>query len=329
MRFCLLLFMAFCASWGNAQDFSLFRAREFGAYAKEILRIVDDMGNPVPGAHVWGGLQTGDHLNDYSVIDGYSDANGVYVIKGKCTNRIRCDIRKKGFYRSEFLLKNYGCSHVVNNGKWEPYGNVTVVVLRRIDRLGEMFVPNGSGAGVGRWSIPVREAWTGFDLEKFDWVTPYGSGVYEDVLLKFSTAINNEYKDFRLEMEVCFTNNPFAGAYVCKKGAYSDFPWPRCADSNACYVAQLKYVNERRPDGTHVSNVLSKDECLIFRTRTTVDRKGNLLSAHYGVISGEWSLGSETIRVGDACFNNKENDVCIEDGYYLRKAVKEDSQRGK
>ena len=87
-----------------AQDLALYRAREFGAQAKECLRVVDQDGSPVAEAKVWGGLQTGGHLNDSIAINGFTDTNGEYVVEGKCTNRIRCSITKTGYYKSEFVL---------------------------------------------------------------------------------------------------------------------------------------------------------------------------------------------------------------------------------
>ncbi len=226
----MVISSAFC---GIAQDVSLCNARAHGALAKECLRVVDQDGLPVADAKIWGGLQTGGNLNDFTPISGMTDTNGEYVIQGKCTNRIRCDIIKDGYYRSEFLLPNYGYNHTVKKGKWQPFGSVTVIVLRQIKGLGKLVVPEGTGSNVGRWNVPVWDRWIGFDLEKFNWTY------------------------------------------------------------------------------------------MVFRTRTKVDGEGRLVSAHYGVISGAWIFGSETMRIGDACFNSTVNDIMIEDGYYLRKSVRE------
>lgn len=65
-------------------------------------------------------------------------------------------------------------------------------------------------------------------------------------------------------------------------------------------------------------NFPKKNGFFVFRTRTRTDDKGNLSAACYGVISGVWVSGETTMRIEDAAFNPKENDVDIEDGYYLR-----------
>ncbi len=202
---------------------------------------------------------------------------------------------------------------------WGRYGNHLAPYKNSGDVIGAKRIRQQcwelGHTGMGRW--------VGFDLEKFDWTAPYGTGEKSDMLIRFASNIKNAYFDFKISMDVCFTNNPFGGAYICKKTTGSDFTWSECADTNETFVTEFNYTCERRPDGTRVIDRLSDDSYLVFRTRTTVDSSGNLASAHYGVISGGWLFGSETMRVGDACFNSKENDARIEDGYYLRKDVKE------
>ena len=126
------------ATGPSADEMALYRARRYGAEAKECLRVIDQDGCPVAGARVWGGLQTGGNLNDFTAISGYTNTNGEYVIEGKCTNRIRCDITKVGYYPSELCLSNYGYSHSVSNGVWIPYGEKRVVTLKKIKRPGKM-----------------------------------------------------------------------------------------------------------------------------------------------------------------------------------------------
>ena len=316
-------FMIVFALYASAQDLALYRARQYGALAMECLRVVDPAGLPVAGAKVWGGLQTGGNLGDFTPISGVTDTNGEYVIQGRCTNRIRCDMTEDGYYRSEFLVTNYGYTHTVKDGKWRPFGHVTIITLRPITGLWKLMVPSGDVNNVGRWCIPVWDCWVGFDLQKFDWMPPYGNGVNNDMQVRFKANIKNQYFDFKIAMDVCFTNSPFAGAYVCTKNRGSDLTWSECADTNQIFSTEFNYVCERRPDGRRIKKTLSENSYMVFRTRTKVDDDGNLMSAHYGVISGEWMFGSETMRFGDACFNSTANDTLIEDGYFLRKVVQE------
>ncbi len=60
----------------------------------------------------------------------------------------------------------------------------------------------------------------------------------------------------------------------------------------------------------------------MFRTRTRVDKDGNLVGAHYGKILGRWLSDTEYMILSDGCFNPVENDVNIEDGSGLRDAIR-------
>lgn len=311
------------AAGPSAEVMALHNARTFGALAKECLRVVDDEGKPVVGATIWGGLQTGGSLDDFIPIRGTTDTNGEYVIEGKCTDRMRCDISKDGFYKSEFLVTDYCYKHSLDDGKWQPYGTTNKVILRDIRNLGTLLVPSGSPRSACRWEIPVWGRWIGFDMELFDWVQPFGNGKHDDVLLMFQADVKDPIFDICHTMSVCFTNTPYGGAYVCQKEKLSDFQIDYMADTSKEYKNNFFFVRERKADGTRCFNNLPKDSFLVFRTRTKVDEKGNLVSAHYGAISGEWAFGSETMRMDDVCFNPVENDTSIEDGFFLRKRVTE------
>ena len=47
-----------------------------GPKAKECLKVVDQNGKPVQGAKIRGGFVTGDGLDDYTPVDGFTDAKG-------------------------------------------------------------------------------------------------------------------------------------------------------------------------------------------------------------------------------------------------------------
>ena len=317
-------FMITVILYASAQDVALYNAREHGALTRERLYIVDQDGIPVSGAKIWGGLQTGDNLNDFTPISGMTDTNGEYVIQGKCTNRIRCDIMKSGYYRSEFLMANYGYSHDVKDGKWQPFDSKHIIVLKR--RFGESRLAVPDKRAHRSWKIPVYDKWIAFDLEKFDWCKPHGGGACEDVLLHF-TKSKRSNSIFRFTMEVSFTNNLFAGAYIMKKDMTSDFMTDYAANSNAVFNTNFAYVRERTADRKRNFIMLGNDEYLVFRTRTKVE-KGVLKAAHYGCIQGQWSPDLESMELEDGCFNPVPNDTNIEDGFYLRKAVERHGGQG-
>ena len=301
-----------------AQDLALNMARRYGAEVKECLRIVDQNGIPVVGAKVWGGLQHGDGYGDFTPINGMTDTNGEYVIQGKCTTRIRCDITMDGYYRSEFLLDNYGYRHTLLDGKWIPYGEKHVVILKKIRSPCKLIAFPDSL----RWCrIPVFGKWIGFDFECGEWITPYGKGRHADVLLRFA-SMKTSLHDYKYVLDVSFTNNPYAGAYIMESDKTSDLTTTYDADSNATYKTTFSFVLEQIPGECRHWDFLDTDSYLVFRTRTRVDKDNNLIGAHYGNIHGPWRSGAEFMILSGGCFNPIENDVNIEDGTVLRRVLK-------
>ena len=293
-----------------------------GARAKEILRVVDQDGLPVMNARIYGSFWPGDNGKKYILVDGLTNADGEYIAEGMSKWKLTYQVMKTGHYNSSGMIDYLAITNlpVIKNGKWQPYGTVRAVPLRKIKNLGKLQVFPDSKR-MCRWKIPVKDKWIGFDLEVFDWVEPVGTGKNGDMLIRFRSEMKNQYFDFRFDMDISFTNNPYAGVYERKKEKFSMFEWEYHANTNNVFKDSLSFWCEKRPGKRGVTKCLPEDSYLVFRTRTKVDEYGRLKEAHYGVISGEWISGSETMRISDACFNPVPNDTNIEDGYYLRKKV--------
>lgn len=305
-------------------NLALYNATRKGARVNVCLHIVDHAGHPVPDAKLWGGMQTGDGFNDFSPIEGLSDTNGDFVVNGKCTNRLRCRIRKNGYYQSDFSISfpKSGVNPPVVDGKWQPFGSTNTVVLKAIRNPNKCRVfPDA----LRNWRIPEWNKWIGFDFESADWTAPYGKGSNLDVLLRFSSR-EKSINDYKYVMEVSFTNNLFAGVYLLKKDNSSKLTTLYEADSNAMYQASFSYVSEQTPGNPRHWDFLGRDSYLVFRTRTRVDEYGNLVAAHYGKILGRWLSDTEFMILSDGCFNPVENDVNIEDGNGLRDILRDINQ---
>ena len=143
------------------------------------------------------------------------------------------------------------------------------------------------------------------------------------MLVKIVTESKDEISDFKTTMEVSFTNNPYAGAYLLKKDKYSEMKSVYNADTNAVYQTFFRFVYERHPvviekPIRHVSGMnendtrLDADSYLVFRTRTEVDPEGRLISAHYGKIYGVWEFFGG-MRAANVQFNQNPNDTNLED----------------
>lgn len=73
------------------------RAVSKGAKAKLELHVVDDEGNPVPDVNVKAIMWM---VTDAYTLNGQTNTNGVFIIKGKIRNEIVIRLKKDGYYNS-------------------------------------------------------------------------------------------------------------------------------------------------------------------------------------------------------------------------------------
>lgn len=295
----------------TAVDQSRWVAHAQGAKAKECFLVIDIEGRPVEDAEVRCTFWMGGGASGWQSIRGCTDANGLCSIEGVSKANVEYLVAKDGYYRSHGKVDYMETRSVpaVIDGKWQPYGETRTVVLKRIvdPHMVKVF-----GEKSYRHHIPVWEKWIGYDLEVNEWVPPYGAGKFSDVLLRFKADVRQRNRYFTYVIDVSFTNNPCAGAYLMKKDADSDLKSVHYANTNGVFDAKLTFSSESKPGVPVRLNYLDSNSYLVFRTRTQVDDKGNLLRAHYGKIYGSWRSNDEEMLISGGCFNPVENDTNIE-----------------
>lgn len=315
----LLSALSFCAIAQG--DNALRTAYCDGAMAHVQGLVVDERGLPVSNATVRVEFSSLGDVARSNVASVRTDEVGRFEASGRANWKVDCSVRRTGYYDSSFSVSFYDAKACrVQEGEWVHDGLTRKVVLRRIQTRKALSVFPESRR-MGTWKIPVLNEWIGFDLETFDWVSPYGTGVHDDMLLRFSARTISHVRG-SYQMEVCFTNNPCAGMHLGEGDALSDLKIPHVADPSGAYAGYHRF--ERDFTGENKTDTyLKKGMYAVVRTRTKVDADGKLVSACYGVISGIWISGRETMRMEDASFNSACNDLAIEDGYYLRKRLEE------
>ena len=300
-----------------AHDKSRIIGETRGARAMERFHVVDQCGTPVENANVSGVFWPNSTTpNNYSTIDILTDKSGECVVVGETRNRFRYQITKTGYYTTTGCILYLDSTNVpaINNGKWQPYGSIREITLKKIKAPVRMpFLQYET------IQAPVLGQWLGFDLEKYKWTPPYGDGIHPDILVRFTLDVKHPRKDFLAAMDICFTNNPYAGMYVLKKDKDSDMKSVYNANSNAVYTTGQSYVLERRPPRYKKVVQLGEDEYIVYRTRTKIDDKGNLISAHYGKIYGPWTF-YKSMRAEAMYFNPIPNDTNLEDEEILLQA---------
>ena len=221
-------------------------------------------------------------------------------------------ITKENHYQTsseyDFARKEPGYTPTVNKGKWQPYGGVWTVHLKRILNPSVMLWHDGESMQA------PKDSWVGLDLETLKFCPPYGSGVHKDVLLRYTSNLEEAgWRHHRGTLEISFTNQAYAGAYVLRKDEWSDFKSCYVADTNNTYqVRNFKYEYACEPDKVVKFEEFPQHSYIVFRTRTKFDDKGNLLSAHYGKIYGPWEYRG-LVKFESILFNPNPNDPNLEE----------------
>lgn len=297
-------------------DKEVWRARDNGAEFDVMFRVVDDEGFPVANARC-GGWMYIEHDNNHGC--GYAvhtDTNGCARVIGKCSEWFSVVVRKEGYYKTSFDVK-YPLENVASPivcGKWQPYGETRIVVLKKITNPIKMVMPSSRID-----KTPSLGKWYGYDLVCRDWMPPYGEGTHLDFFVRLGLDAVNDTSDFRATMDICFTNAPWSGVYRMPKDAWSEMKSSYLADTNAVYKSSMSFEFEQHPHRPIRDTRLSEKEYLVFRIRTKVDDQGRLISAHYGKINGPWTFFG-AMTVGEVLFNSTPNDPNLEDAETARKS---------
>lgn len=310
------LFMMSMHGWLSMTPYE--RAVVYGAKVRTVYEVVDDRGRPVPDVKVHVSLDFGFPEEGEFVYDGYTDRDGRYVLDGKTTGTVRYRFVKDGYYETSGEMNVYDIDdkqNAVKDGKWQPYGETQRIVLKRIVN------PVARPFHYDDFPVPVFGQWMGLDLERFELCPPYGKGVHKDVLLRYVLDVDPAIWDKTYaSMELSFTNNPHAGAYVLKKDKWSDFQSCHVADTNSAFsIKTFKYERFQTREGKSKDERFPEDSYIVFRTRTAVDRDGNLVSAHYGKIYGGFGY-PRYVHFEGTLFNSNPNDPNLEDEESGRRA---------
>ena len=170
--FALLLLALPCILFARKLAPEVEHAMAHGAEAMICLKVCDDTGLPVSNASVCAAF---DMLPRPHSVYGRTDTNGLCVVKGKTNgNKIVFLVGKEGYYgsRKEISYVPMWNEHDVKDGKWQPYGVMESVGLRKI-RNPIPLVAAGMREFNNTKSI---NAWVGYDLERHDFIQPYGKG---------------------------------------------------------------------------------------------------------------------------------------------------------
>lgn len=208
LRFSLIMALGLC--FGSSAAPSL--RQHAGVDVSIRILVVDEQGKPVPHAQVFYSLSKGLERHEY--FNGITDNDGLFLFEGRTRQYLCYGARHEGYYGSGFKIDCLNSST-----PQDAYHSQTAktVVLKKVGCTDEIVSYQYSN----EVEIPKFDKWLPFDLERIDWLPPYGNGICLDVLLRFHHTGGANIWESTSGMDVCFTNNQFAGAYLMEKDNWS------------------------------------------------------------------------------------------------------------
>ena len=199
--------------------------------------------------------------------------------------------KKEGYYDSR---PQYIKDKDVGDGRWVKDSAPMVVLLRKKLNPIPMYARHTL---LSRIDIPVVDKEVGFDLIKFDWVSPYGKGIIADFIFKLERDYK-AYNNFTSTLTVTFSNK-FDGMQVHEENREhgSLLRLPRFAPESG-YLPKFQFTKGWDPlKGNQEWN--KKENNYFFRVRSE-EKNGKFVQAMYGKIHGDIRLdprGSEKAAI--------------------------------
>jgi hypothetical protein len=263
---------------------------------KVTLKVVDETGQPVAGAKASVGYFS--HSTPAS-IDGLTDTNGLFRVSHSAYSGLLGFVAEKaGYYTTR--EPSYDLGFTYDPVKWNP---APTIILRKIGNPIPMYAKRDE------MKFPKEDEPIGFDLMAGDWVAPFGKGKNTDMLFTVHRKIVSD-REFDAVLTVTFPNKG-DGITVAPSElvAGSEFKTSRTVAENG-YEQELvlHYSNSKRPESVFG---------YFIRVRTIMDENGNVKSALYGKIRGDFRFyaGTKAPTAGmgfDYYLNPTPNDRNVE-----------------
>ena len=297
------------SGFAHKKDPEYLKARRNGGELRMIVSVVDDDGNAVSNAtvHVLMGMNFREKAY---FISGITDAKGQFAIEGTTTgNEIEISVTKDGYYNAskKLCLIKMGSEYEVRNGKWQPWGMVVELPMRKVVKPVKLLALHD---GI---QIPATNTWIGFDMKKKDWVVSGRGGEIPD----FEVMVQWDGRPMMAlefaQMDIRFVGKG-AGFYFTDKTIGSAFTGVYKADTNNTFQTEFT-CRAMRKDGVFSDSGVPKGKLMVVRSRCKLDDKGNILEANYSTIrtlfiEGGWNGKAQAIV--NYQFNPTPNDTNLE-----------------
>ena len=301
------------SAMASSSDFQ--KAYHEGAGARVEFRVVDDAGLSVPGDKVNAFFDMVDRSKGRRIV-GMTDTNGVFIAEARTMGVVEIEVSCAGYYcsKDELCLISMGNEHEVRNGRWQPWGMRKNILIRPIRRPTAVQVREGGW----RTTRAINE-WVGFDVRRYDYVSPWGKGTDADFEVYFDWDGKWRSREYAgMDVKIRFPEK-FTGGYYRSLIMNSEFQGVYEADVNEAFLQSFSYgsrvVRDKR--GLVVKRVgerFDETKTLVVRSRSQLTANGELKSACYSQISHlKFACGQDGVGICfQVIYNPVQNDTNLE-----------------
>lgn len=273
-------------------------AREENFTMRITARVINEEGKPMAGVPIRIGIHNvNDYKDQYNDFRGKTDAEGKFSAEGIGRPLAKIEVKKKGYYVSR---KTYTCydgteEKIRKSGHYYPWDPVVDLVIKKIGKPIPMIV-RLAGGGCKSWCEPTADQMgkeLRWDLEKGEWLPPYGKGKKADLILKFESSYTDEANKFA-KLFIKFAN-PDDGFVTIQRleGEESLLRFPREAPKRGYGIKTIDLFTKSFGDWSLSKN---RPKGYFFRIRTQKDKAGKVVSAIYGKITKPFCLYPPAMR---------------------------------
>ena len=231
---------------------------------KATMRVIDESGNPISGANALIGYFT--NSQPTSAL-GITDSNGMFTASHSLPEpmaEVGFQADKPGYYTT-----------TAERQLWSPYDPAqwTFTQTLELKKVGKPIAMYAKKYVMGL-SLPKYNKQIGFDFMIGDWVAPYGKGISSDIF----------FTENHLDEKSGYT---FTIAFPKEGDGLQEFTLPDRETGSG-----LRSPHEAPADGYQPKDEQTQmpdpHRIYLFRVRTAKDHDGNIVSAHYGKIYGDF-----------------------------------------
>ena len=267
---------------------------------------------------------------------GYSDEDGLFTGTGYGPMGISIWVKAEGYYSHGYQpAETHRITDRTNDAILEQ-----IVILRVVKNTIPLYAQQTEIWSPSQKKIPLMNEWIGFDFEEGDWVKPHGKGETSDVLFRYNSEfvkfvdtgwsmeklreVNRKKIErqgrvwneevFRKEaglwegsLEISFPGEKEGLVKVVEAFMpHSVLRMPHLAPEEGYAPTQVYHEADGEP------HTFRDDVGFFLRTRVVLDRQGNIESANYAKIYGDFQFSPKGYVAFDYYFNSTPNDRNLE-----------------